>query len=322
MISIDGKFFVYFYYDNADNLLYIGKAIDVWERWMGHNERWKKDVCKIGVYECDDHAAMDILENYFIAKKPTFYNKAGLAHGYTSLEIPNLKEITIYSIEEFSAKFRPPKAQRRQLETLPPLDAQLKALGNTVLEINGFIDLYNEDLLQMNLDRVCFKYKSLYLISRFSAIPGRKIKKKDQHLSRRTNECIQTAQKVMNSPSLEVRTEKGVVHLCFEMEAATNEEAHRIFELVNFGRLYELYELGTYWRGERLNHVGNLYPQTNLLCRSGTLSHNKDTNTCLFDIDFIEEVYQGEQPIISDTTFSYDIEQLYSEIMANNCRMK
>lgn len=318
---MNGKFFIYFYYDNTDTLMYIGKAIDVWERWNSHQERWKKDVCKIGVYKCNDHAAMDILESYFIATTPTLYNTAGLYHGYTSLEIPNLKEPIIYSLDEFKAKFHHTTGKRKRPEQLPPLDTQLRELGNTIVEIDGFVDLYDEKLLQMDLDRVCFKYKNMYLISRFSARPGIRITKKEQQLSHRTNEVIQITKKYLNSPAFTTRTEEGRVHFCSEFEARSRDEAVRILDLLlGYCIFYELFEIENYFRGERLSRVGSSRPQAAGFGGKCAAYLKESTNIWSFDLTFRKEEHLGEQPIISSNSFSYDIEKLYSEIMENNNR--
>ena len=316
---MNGKYFIYFYYDKDGTLLYIGQAIDVWARWNGHNEPWKKDVYKIGVYECPDHAAMDILESFYIAKMPTKYNKAKLAHGYTNLEIPDLEEPKLYSVKEFSKIYRPTK-KGTTAEPLPPIEEQITALGNTIIEIDGFIDFYDEKLLELDLDRVYFKYKNWYLASIFSPKPRERIMKKTQNLAFRTNECIRTIKQYLNDSTFKARVENGIIHHSFEITATSTDDCMKFFKRLERG-LFSLYEVDTYWRGEKLSFIGGFYPQSNILWGTASFGEERD-GVWGIDIEFMREEDLGKQPQISATTFSYDIDKLYAELIEKSKNFK
>lgn len=232
------KHSVYFYYDKYDCLLYIGKAVDVGARWNGHAEPWKSEVCKIGVVSCPDRAAMDVLESYYIAKMPTKYNKAGTKHGYTMLDFPNLPDPKFYSLDQFKREF---VIQQGTHEAPPPIVERLHAAGMEILELGPRVNLFDEDLLSKDLDKICFRYQGFYLVSRFSPIPSRRIKKSEQHLTHRTNRALRIAKNYFANPTLQI------VELTDEMEqhtmrcAASEEQENELMELWRIASLYDFH---------------------------------------------------------------------------------
>lgn len=189
MESLEKKYYIYFYYDDADTLLYIGKSIDVWARWKQHKEDpWINEVKKIGVVECDDIPSMDILERYFIARHKTKYNKAGTAKGYTSLDLMGYSQPIIYDLAAFTNKYAAEKVQATpSLEKQRGVDARLSAQGYIIIETQ-MVDLLDPVLLNMDMDKVVFKYKDMYLISRFSCFERRSTNRRDNN--RKTNEVL------------------------------------------------------------------------------------------------------------------------------------
>jgi Nuclease subunit of the excinuclease complex len=96
------SFYVYFFYDSKDRLLYIGKTTSVRARMKQHfsrlcveNEPWKNlvDKDKITLYKCNNPTDLDIYEVFFINKYKPLYNKDRV-FGYTpSFELPELTPI-------------------------------------------------------------------------------------------------------------------------------------------------------------------------------------------------------------------------------------
>lgn len=163
-------YYIYFYYDKNDELLYIGQAVDVGKRWQSHQEPWKKEVCKIGVREYPDHASMDVFEHYYITKLPTKYNKGLLNHGYTTMYVPDSSLLTMYTLEEFKKKF---------ISSFSPTPHPKPILYNTCIEslaakgINVIetkeVNLLDEKLLSYDLDKTWFKHNGVF----FCVYPGR-----------------------------------------------------------------------------------------------------------------------------------------------------
>lgn len=310
------KYFIYFFYNKENALLYIGKTTNLWKRWGQHKEEWNKDVCKIGICECIDHAAMDILESYYIAKNPSIYNIEGLAHGYTALEIPGLEKPTFYTRSEFIQHFMP-KRKPGTTEPLPPIHEQIQKLGNTIIEVDSIVNLFDKELLKMDLDRVYFKCGDLYLVSKFSVSPGQYIHRKNEELSFRTNERIRAIRDYLNNPTLTVTTENGITYHTFELANITRNECKHQLGLID-GQLYTLYQVVTYYRGERLEHVGNRYPQTDIILAKSFSGEDETENVWTITIKFKEKKSLTEQPLITKSVYEYDIVQLYSEIQNRN----
>lgn len=167
-MMIKESYFVYFYYGSNDELLYIGKSIDVGMRWRSHQEEWKKDVVKIGVREYPDHAAMDIFEHYYITKCVSKYNVACLQHGRTEAEVCDPYEMKLYSVDAFETKYvkRDSKdVERNQAKRIIiPFSESLQLNGISIVETEE-INFFDEKVLGYNLDEVCFKYKNIYFFS-------------------------------------------------------------------------------------------------------------------------------------------------------------
>lgn len=236
------EFFIYFYYGKDDVLLYIGKSIDVWARWVGHDEAWKNEVCKIGVLECADHAEMDILERYFIAKIPTKYNKAGLEHGYTGLEISGLKSPITYSLEEFKEKYCPrPVNKKSRTSNKATYQERLADAGYSILEVGEIVNLLDEELLQYDLDKVCLKYRDVYAIPN---LPKQRRKRKcndELECTYRTNEIILAAKECLFNTTFLKHKENNSRIFTFEL---SDED---IYYEKNIDKIWDFSCLYTWW---------------------------------------------------------------------------
>lgn len=157
------EYCVYFYYNRDDELIYVGKSVDVGARWNGHQEEWKKEVEKIGIRTYPDHAAMDIFEHYYIAKNKPIYNSAFLEHGLTSIGIPDTCSTEVlYSVEEFKKKYCC-KQMERNIRKMS-FEEKVAALGIAIIDTKC-VDFFDESILSMDLDKTIFQYKNIMLIS-------------------------------------------------------------------------------------------------------------------------------------------------------------
>ena len=80
-------FFVYFFYNDKQELLYIGKTTDLINRIFGHNhlpiECYAK-IDRIDFVDLNSKREMDLLEYYFISKYKPRYNKVYVKHNINS----------------------------------------------------------------------------------------------------------------------------------------------------------------------------------------------------------------------------------------------
>lgn len=100
----NSKKFIYFFYDSNDNLLYIGKTINLISRLKCHFskevvkvEPWKElvDKDKIIIYECKTCTDLDVYETYFINKYHPEYNKDKVYNDTLTFELPELEPISL-----------------------------------------------------------------------------------------------------------------------------------------------------------------------------------------------------------------------------------
>lgn len=165
-------YYVYFYYNVDDDIIYVGQALDVGKRWQSHNEKWKEEVVKIGVRTYPDHASIDIFEHYYIVKYNPRYNKALLQHGVTTLELVDTHEIQYYLIEEFKETFCPTIPRPEKKRKVPPTyicyDDKLKNDGIQVVYADR-VDFFDPDILKLDLTNTWFRYedKMYFSLGRF-----------------------------------------------------------------------------------------------------------------------------------------------------------
>ncbi len=318
MQLMNGQYFIYFYYNKDDTLLYIGKAIDVWARWKGHNDPWKNEVCKIGVLECPDRAAMDVLESYFITKMPTKYNKAGLAHGYTGLEIAGLGTPILYSLDEFRERYRPvPQMVQPPKEVLPPklvntakrtskrmqFHEKLLDVGFSILEVDKTINLLDVNLLQLDLDYVCFKYQNVYLMPRVTPLKKIIANENRPKATRRTNETLLVIKEYLSSPTFSKREENDGVHHTFKFCGSYDDTIHITKDIMAFSSLYSIKKVSYNGRKEDIAHIGyNIFG-----CIGCEWLHS---DTYLIDIHFTKDHFKMLQPEINESSLVYDFEKI------------
>lgn len=193
-------FCVYFYYNKDNELIYVGKAVDVYRRWQQHQEKWIIEVKNIGVREYSAKADMDIMEHYYITKLEPKYNKALTKNGTTTLKFNDESELVMYDLSKFILKFSSKNQQQKPIITI---DKQLAELGTTIINLDdGIVNLFDEETLRLDLDKTIFKYNDFYLISQYNNVPGKYIKKKECGLSYRTNTAIMALFQILNNPSL------------------------------------------------------------------------------------------------------------------------
>ena len=308
-----GKYYVYFYYDNSDNLLFIGKTADLGTGWKCHTEPWMKEVSKIGVLSCPDWAAMDILEAYFIVKRPAKYNVVGLYHGYTSLEIPGIPEPEMYSLEEFKQKFLPKSEKSPGVR--PTIEERLRATGIEIIDIGPNINMYDEALLEKDLDRVCFRYHNYYLISRYLLSPVNKLYKKkgSNRYSRRTNDIILDMKKYFSSPTFKVKAlPNGEEQQCIVLPRGEEERmSSHLFESIT---LFDLQEVRCDKNGEYLSNLNTFFYAE---VTSVNVRKKKDEDACCMKVIWRKDVPpRALNPHINKHEFSFDLERMIRVIEA------
>jgi len=238
-----GKGYVYFYYDNEKKIIYVGKANDVGQRWRGHREPWMNEVVQIGVRTYDSRVDMDIAERYYIAKLCPKYNKVGTAYGKTSLFFDDKSILEVFTVKAFKEKFlqkdgkqlvnsRAPRKPKVKLS----LKEQLIQSGVTILEAEK-MNLFEADILSMDLDNVCIKYKNIYLVPRYTPFRSRYKRKKDEDSGFRTNRHFETLRDFIFDDRTKVwNSDDGDVAYC--MRSCTKEIAEILFAC---GPMFSLY---------------------------------------------------------------------------------
>lgn len=154
-------FYVYFYYGENEELLYVGQSIDVGRRWKEHTEYWKSEVCKIGVREYPDDASMDIFEYYYITRLSPKYNIARLHRGATTFDIPDSTTLNIYSIEDFLKKYTSYQPDPRE-ERYFSFEEELAFKGKIIVDAIE-VDLFDTKWWKYDLDKIIFRYGNIYL---------------------------------------------------------------------------------------------------------------------------------------------------------------
>ncbi|MFV2048618.1 GIY-YIG nuclease family protein [Metabacillus litoralis] len=163
------SFYVYFYYNKDNELLYIGKTKDVRGRYDNRREHWKSGIDKIGVREYPDEAIMCLFEMFYICTMPSIYNKEYKQLGETKVQIPDNSELQIYSLSQFKKKYpqlkqlNRPKRHRRTVEgKLKTIEHDLRSEHYNVVKQLKQIDLFESNTLNIDLDKTVFKWRNIY----------------------------------------------------------------------------------------------------------------------------------------------------------------
>lgn len=187
-------YFVYFYYNKEDELLYVGQSVDVGRRWREHTEIWKNEVSKIGIREYPDDASMDIFEYYYITRLSPKYNIARLHRGVTTFDIPDSTTLTIYSLEDFLKKYASYQHNFKEDKPLSFEEELVLVKGKTIIDVTE-INLFDKKWWKYDLDRVIFRYENLYL----STYPFLFSTYNKNSLFRTSNLRIEALHEVMNT---------------------------------------------------------------------------------------------------------------------------
>lgn len=103
---MDG-YFVYFFYDSENNLLYVGKTVTLKNRMRQHFskdilevETWRQTIDRenIVLYQCINLTDLELYETYFINKYNPIYNLDKVYNQQPSFDLPYLKPI-MYNYE-------------------------------------------------------------------------------------------------------------------------------------------------------------------------------------------------------------------------------
>lgn len=96
------RYFVYFFYDHSNTLLYIGKTSNIAERMKVHlspkcisDQPWKESLDRknIILYECKSPTDLEIYETYFINKYRPIHNRGKYYKEIPSFDLPYLEPI-------------------------------------------------------------------------------------------------------------------------------------------------------------------------------------------------------------------------------------
>ena len=100
--------FIYFFYDNDNTLLYVGKTTGLKHRMYNHFssqilelETWKKEINleNVVLFKCENLCDLDIYETYFINKYKPKYNRDKVYDCNLSFEPPYLEPI-VFSLKK------------------------------------------------------------------------------------------------------------------------------------------------------------------------------------------------------------------------------
>jgi excinuclease UvrABC nuclease subunit len=84
--------YIYCFYDVNGICLYVGKTIDIKQRFQQHKEKeWWKEVYSIECAEVKDLRMIDIYERYYINKLKGKYNIKDNKIKYIEFHFPELK---------------------------------------------------------------------------------------------------------------------------------------------------------------------------------------------------------------------------------------
>lgn len=301
------KFCVYFYYDKNDNLLYIGKSKRVYNRWLEHQESWKKDVVKIGVREYPDEAAMDIYERYYITRLDACYNTALLWHGKTSVCLNDSSDFKIYTVDEFKKKYCQSVSHNTIAERMrgggeDSFEKMLISEGFELIELSSSkLDVFNENILQYDLDKVCFKYNGIYFYSKYL----QKNRKEKNKYSYETNNILLSlktlTQNIRNLKKISVNA------WTFTVDVDNNiSEQDTIRPVLNSTGIFEIIKLKQLNGGVRLSRRGK-----NSRFLDAISCSNDVQNKCIYEMECCCDLFDRSSNIfLSSERLVYDLAKL------------
>lgn len=151
-INYKKYYYVYFYYNEADILIYIGLTNNVLSRFTTRNEPWLPEVKKIGIRQYPNSITMRYCEKYYIAKLKPKYNIVGANEDILYIDIIDAVDFELISITEFKKKYE----NSIQIKTPKlTLKEQFTNANFSIIEADS-IDLFDEKILEYNLDKTAF----------------------------------------------------------------------------------------------------------------------------------------------------------------------
>jgi excinuclease UvrABC nuclease subunit len=147
-------YYVYFYYNENDVLLYVGLSNDVGQRFYTHivQDAWMSEAKKVGVRQYQNSTSMILCERYYIAKLKPKYNIKGSTKDFIDINLSDPVELELLSRNKFIIKYCKNKKTRKNRLTFK------EELVNTNCNIvcANIINLFDESILRYNLDETAF----------------------------------------------------------------------------------------------------------------------------------------------------------------------
>jgi len=180
---------------------------------------------------------MDLFEHYYIVKLPTKYNKAYLQNGMTSIEIEDSTDIQFYSVKEFEKKYKLPNVSKGS-RACPSIGETMKSAGYEIIEVES-ANVFDEKMLQYDLDRTIFKCDNVYLISRFL----QRSKKRKTEIVHRTNRKLLELKNFLGNPFLttNVNEENVMTYEAKYHDTSFDELEEKAIRLLDMNILYDVY---------------------------------------------------------------------------------
>jgi hypothetical protein len=145
------RYYVYKYYDNWDNILYVGQTVNPSNRYVAHKNEspWHKEHVHYVVAEVPNKSMMDIYELYLINKLNPPNNKANARNDEMAFDLPPL------DFKEWVFPPKPTKPKRPAIKE--DHDAMNKLKLDTLCNIFSSLDserhaLYDNHYVLENVD--------------------------------------------------------------------------------------------------------------------------------------------------------------------------
>ncbi|MGF9977319.1 GIY-YIG nuclease family protein [Viridibacillus arvi] len=154
------EYYVYFYYNENDVLLYVGLTNDVGLRFNTHQEHWKSEVKKIGFRQYQNKTSMQLCEKYYIAKLKPKYNIKDATTDSLELHFSDPVELKLMSREEFISRYCKSRyCKSGQIRKKRLTFKEKLTNSNCKIIRTNTIDLFDESLWNYNLDETAFLYE-------------------------------------------------------------------------------------------------------------------------------------------------------------------
>ena len=101
------NYYIYLYFLNGE-LVYVGKTVDLYRRYIEHRNDYSHDfryIDKVAIAKCNTEIDMDIYEIYYINKLRPKWNIRQASKGIPTIQINNPLNFKEYNIKEFVKKY-------------------------------------------------------------------------------------------------------------------------------------------------------------------------------------------------------------------------